>query len=287
MMTTTDYELFSPMKQDCLKCFKYISSEDIVFTLIQRNAGDQIPLNSNHNRIFFIIEGKANILFNKYLNNLESGSFILIPRKSDYNISITENSFMVIVNLHHRFIFCEQFPFQKLHQFKKNQSETPTDFYPLQSNSAISLYLQNLITLISAGIKCKYFYEVKQQELFYYFRSYYSTHDLCTFFSPILNDDTDFAELVYQNHESVKTITEFANITHYSVSGFKKRFTRVFGISPQHWMRKEKAKRVYNEIINTQKPFKELSIQYHFCSVSHFNRFCKQMYGISPAKLRS
>ena len=285
MITNTNNEIFCPHEQNCLKCFKYITSDDTVFTFIQRNAGGQLHFYSNHNRVLFMVEGKGNLLCNNNLNKIESGSMILIPHKSDYSITVTEDSFMVIVNLHPRFNFCEHFSLQNLYHHRK-QPQLSTDFYPLQNHVAITLFLQNIIMQISAGMKCKYFHEMKQQELFFYFRSYYSENELFNFFSPILNDDTNFAEVIYQNYESVKTLNDLANITHYSVSGFKKRFQKVFGMSPQLWIRKEKAKKIYKEIINTHKPFKEISIQYHFCSISHFNRFCKQMYGISPAKLR-
>lgn len=281
-----DYEFFCPLEHNCLKCFLYTNLDDSVIDIIKKASGTTIQLGSNHNRLIFLLEGKAKLLHENVCNSFHAGNFTLIPRKYNCTMNITEDLLIVTVNLHHRFNFCEYFPLQKLYQLKKKLKNEPKELHQLSIHTAISVFLKNLIILISAGIKCTYFHEIKQQELLYYLRTYYSMNDLVDFFSPILNDDTDFAELIYQNYESVKHIAELAAITHYSESGFKKRFLKVFGISPHHWIQKEKAKKLHSEITCTHKNFKEIAMQYHFHSISHFNRFCKKTFGVPPAKLR-
>jgi len=287
-MKVIDYELFCSLEQNCLECFLYDNDDDSLITCIKKNHNETIELNSNVNKIFFLVEGKV-VLNHKYdATSYESGTTILIPRKWDGSMQILENAVILIVAVQNRFSFCTYFPVQMLHKWKKNlDNNYLPEVYPLQINVVINAYLTNLISLLSSHVKCKYYYEIKQQELFYYFRLYYTVNELFTFFSPLLDGDTEFTELVYKHYESVKTIAELASVTHYSVSGFKKRFIKVFGMSPYHWITKEKTKKIHNEITCTQKPFKEISMQYNFCSISHFNRFCKKVYGISPAKLRA
>ena len=287
-MKVTEYELFCPIGQDFLKCLLCDNSDDTLITCTRKTCGEILELESNHNRIFFLVEGEVTLEYEYTNNTFKTGTAILIPHLCDGKMQMMENTVMIIMNVQQRFNFCERFPLQKLHQWKKEfaNNHHPA-MYPLPINPAISGYLDNIITLFSAGIKCKYFYEIKQQELFYYFCVYYSINELFSFFSPLLNNDTEFTELVYQNYESAKTIADLASITHYSVSGFKKRFIKVFGMAPHFWILKEKTKKIYNEITCTQKPFKEIFMEYHFYSISHFNRFCKKTYGITPAKLRA
>ena len=271
-----------------MKCFLYDDKDDASASCIQCACGEVLDLESNHNRLFFLIEGKV-IWEHEYSSNTyESGTILLIPHKSKGKMQIVENSIITILCVQSRFFFCEHFPLQMLHQWKKNfhKSSYPVS-HSLQINNAISRYLDNIDNLISSGMRCQYFYAIKLQELFFYFRAYYSINELFSFFLPLLNGDSEFTELVYKNYESAKTIAELANVTHYSVSGFKKRFIKVFGLSPHHWIIKEKTKKIYNEITCTTKPFKEISMQYHFYSISHFNRFCKKMFGIPPARLRA
>jgi AraC-like DNA-binding protein len=70
------------------------------------------------------------------------------------------------------------------------------------------------------------------------------------------------------------------------MSGFKKRFAQTFGTSPQRWIQREKAKKIYHEINCTLKSFKEIAKEYGFSSPAHFDKFCKIMYDMSPGALR-
>ena len=287
-MKVIDYEQSCAIEQDCLKCFLYDNADDTPFSCIQSACREVLELESKYNRIFFLMEGKVILEHEHCSNTYESGTFFLIPHKRNSKMQIVENSLMIVMNVEYRYFFCENFPLQMLHQWEKNFHRTHQPIvHSLQIKEVISMYLDNIRILISSGFRCQYFYAIKQQELFFYFIEYYALHDLFSFFSQLPNGDSEFTELVYKNYESVKTITELANITHYSVSGFKKRFINVFGESPRHWILKEKTKKVYDEITLTKKPLKEISMQYHFYSTSHFNNFCKKTYGITPAKLRA
>ncbi len=66
----------------------------------------------------------------------------------------------------------------------------------------------------------------------------------------------------------------------------KRSFVDEFGVTPKEWLQEQKAKLIYHEIKNTDKPFKQLSWEYGFCSLSYFGTFCKQMLGNTPLKLR-
>jgi AraC-like DNA-binding protein len=162
-----------------------------------------------------------------------------------------------------------------------------TSPYQLKMNSVINNFLNVLVCTIEDGLKCAYLHELKQKELLYYMRAYYPKKDLFAFFAPILSDDIVFSELIYKNLDKVKTISELAEIVNYSVSGFKKRFLKVFGASPYQWILKQKAKKIYYEINCSQKSFKEISMEFEFSSSAHFDKFCKKEFGVSPGTIRN
>jgi len=135
-------------------------------------------------------------------------------------------------------------------------------------------------------LKCEYFQTLKQKELFFYLRAFYSKTDLASFFAPILSRDTQFAKTIFNNYEKANNLGELADLTHLSLSGFKRRFMETFGMAPQHWLDKEKAKKVYYEINCTQRPFQEISEEFNFSSAPHFNKFCQRMFGMAPGALR-
>ena len=284
MSIVIEDELF--YKEEHTDCFLYDSCETPIITYLQKAKGEELQVSEAYNRIFFLLNGKINFLYGHTKYVFEEGTFILIPRGHEYTMNIEEDSSLVVVNAHHKINFCEHFPLEILHKLNKGLNYKSETIHPLKINNTLSLYLTNVISTITVGLKCKYFHDIKQRELFYYLRAFYPKNDLVAFFTPILNDDNEFAEMIYQNYESVKGLTELAALTHYSLSGFKKRFLKVFGTSPYTWMEQEKAKKIHYEINCTQKPFKEIAAKYNFYSSSHFNSFCNKMYGMSPAKLR-
>jgi AraC-like DNA-binding protein len=169
---------------------------------------------------------------------------------------------------------------------KPGDEKSEDSSHPLKTNKVISNYLELLLESLNDGLSCDYFHKIKQKELFYYLRAYYPKKELSAFFSPMLNGDIHFSQLVFKNYDSVKNLGELAKIANYSLSGFKKRFTKVFGMSPQRWIENEKAKKIRYEINCTHKSFKEISVEFNFSSPSHFDSFCKRVFGMSPGKLR-
>jgi len=254
--------------------------------MFDKIKGERFQVKGDHNQILFLLNGRISFMYGGIYTVIKAQTFVLLPRGCEYTMSVREDSSIVLVNVHLKINFCDQFSMLMLHKLNKNAINNHFKAHPLKISKLVSLFLNNITATLSAGLKCHYFHEIKQRELFYYLRAYYSKDDLVAFFAPILNDDADFAELIYQNYEPSRSIADLAEATHYSLSGFKKRFTKVFGVAPSVWMEKEKAKKIHYEINCTQKPFKEIAVQYHFYSPSHFALFCKKMYGMSPTMLR-
>lgn len=67
---------------------------------------------------------------------------------------------------------------------------------------------------------------------------------------------------------------------------FKRSFAEEFGLSPREWLIEQRARCIYRELLTTDRPLKELSLSFGFCSVSHFGSFCKQVLGDTPLRLR-
>ena len=72
----------------------------------------------------------------------------------------------------------------------------------------------------------------------------------------------------------------------YTVSGFEKRFKRVFGVSPYKWMNNQKAKMIFQQVRTTDLTLKEISANFGFTSLSRFNDFCKTNLGKPPGDIR-
>ncbi|MDR2125359.1 MAG: AraC family transcriptional regulator [Prevotellaceae bacterium] len=269
-----------------LNCYLYDNNKDPIIQVFDLKKDDIFLTVGTYNQIIFHLKGNITYSYGAYLNkDFKENTFLLFPHGFKCAIKAKEDSQIFVVNLL-KINFCNHFSLEML--YRLNESiKLETSHYPLETNKVIDDFLKNLVDTIGDGLKCAYLHELKQKELLYYLRAYYSKKDLFAFFSPILSDDIVFSELIYKNVDKVKTITELADIVNYSVSGFKKRFVRIFGVSPYHWMIKEKAKKVYYEINCTQKSFKEISIEFNFSSSAHFDKFCKKEFGMSPGVIRN
>jgi AraC-like DNA-binding protein len=269
-----------------LNCYLYDNNKDPIIQVFDLKKDDIFLTVGIYNQIIFLLEGNITYSYGKYLNtNFPEKSFLLFPHGFKCAMKINEDSKIVVVNLL-KINFCNHFSLEMLYKLNGSIKLEPAH-HSLKINKVVQDFLTNLVDTIRDGLKCAYLHELKQKELLYYMRAYYPKKDLFAFFSPILSDDIVFSELIYKNLDKVKTITELADVVNYSVSGFKKRFVKVFGVSPYHWIIKEKAKKIYYEINCTQKSFKEISIEFNFSSSAHFDKFCKKEFGMSPGLIRN
>ncbi|MDR1984277.1 MAG: AraC family transcriptional regulator [Prevotellaceae bacterium] len=273
-------------KKEHLECYMYDNKDDSIIKYINKSKGEICIANGDANQIIFLIKGKITFSYGNYLHqNFTEGTFMLFPQRYKCVLKFETDSVIVVFNMGNKVDFCKHFSLETLSSINKNIAAS-SELHPLQVNKIISHYLDNLIKSEIAGLKCLFFHELKLKELFFYLRIYYPKKDLFSFFAPILNDDFVFSELIYSNFDKIKNVGELAAITDYSLSGFKKRFIRIFRISPYQWIMKEKAKKIYHEINCTQKSFKEISGEYGFSSPAHFDKFCKQQFGTSPGTIR-
>ncbi|MDR1348884.1 MAG: helix-turn-helix transcriptional regulator [Prevotellaceae bacterium] len=269
-----------------LNCYLYDNNKDPIIQFFNLGKNELFITSGTYNQIIFVLKGNITFSYGRYLNkDLNEGNFLLFPHGFKCAMKIKENSTLIIVNLL-KINFCNHFSLEMLYKLNKD-IKLDTSPYPLKTNAVIHNFLNVLVSTIEDGLKCAYLHELKQKELLYYMRAYYPKKDLFAFFAPILSEDIVFSELIYKNLDKVKTISELADIVNYSVSGFKKRFVKVFGASPYHWILKQKAKKIYYEINCSQKSFKEISMEFDFSSSAHFDKFCKKEFGMSPGTIRN
>jgi AraC-like DNA-binding protein len=273
-------------KKEHLDCYLYNNNNEPIIRHITKRKGDGFVINGNKTQIIFLIKGAVTFSYAQHLNkSFTEQTFLLFPHGNKCRIIVHEDCDVIAVNLHSRVNFCDHFPLEMLYQLNKKTKENESSF-PLKMNETIHDFLYCLTKSLDDGLKCAYFHELKQKELLFYLRAYYPKKDLFDFFAPILYNDISFAEMVYKNFDKAKNITELASLTNYSISGFKKRFLKVFGMPPYTWIAKEKAKKIFHEINCTQKSFKEISMEYDFSSPAHFDKFCKKLFGMSPGTIR-
>jgi len=236
-------------------------------------------------KILFLLKGKIVCDIKNNTEILEERGFVLLPNSCKSTVQVEEDAQMVVIDLHKKMNFCHLFSIEML--YNMNKEKTYSNIYPLKVNEVLLDFITSLIKPIDDGLLCDFYLELKQKEMLYYFRAYYPKEDLLKFFSPVINNDVVFANLIYANYSPTINIQTLAEKTNYSLTGFKRKFTKTFGIPPYEWLTREKAKSIHYDINCTKMTFKDITFQYGFSSQAHFSEFCKNVFGATPSAMRA
>jgi len=217
--------------------------------------------------------------------NIKTEELFLIPLQSICIITAKEDVTILTMKLSFNITFCDHLPLEIFLEEYSN-SKKNDDIGLLEPNVRLTNYANIVKDYIEDGLKCSFFFDVKIREFLYLIRVYYDKKDVYNFFSSIYCNDLLFSNKIYQHIDNIKTVKEFAKALNYSLSGFEKRFKKVFNKSPYQWVLEHKAKKIYHEINCSKKTFSELAFEFGFSSPAHFNDFCKLQFGNPPGKLR-
>jgi AraC-like DNA-binding protein len=219
-------------KEEHLGCYVYDNQGEPLINYMKLVKNEILHLSFSANKIMFLVKGKLTYSYSNVLNKVfDESTFQLFPAGYNVTIKAEENSKLLFVNIYSRVNFCNHFPLELL--YKLNQGiKSNTHNCSLKLNSILADYIDLLIQTMEDGLKCSYFHELKQKELLFYLRAYYPKEDLLDFFMPILSSDVSFSEFIYQNIDKIKSVENIAELSNYSISGFKKRFAKVFGMPP-------------------------------------------------------
>lgn len=269
-----------------LSCYNYEKGERPTIEKKILDMSQRWNIFSINNKAVFILKGTLEFSFNGFTNRtITEGKMMLLPAGSEFISHAKEECCILVIRLHNTKQLCDCFSLDILLREEKHGFKP--DLHFLDINERVESYISFLDTCMLDGLKCTYYFELKAKEFYFLLRAYYTKIDLLGFFYPLLSKDISFSDFVIKNHYKAKTVQELADLSNYSLSGFQKRFKKVFGVSAYHWMKDERSKSIYHQINSTEKSLKEISDEYGFSSPSHFNDFCKIHFGSTPGRIRS
>jgi AraC-like DNA-binding protein len=279
-------DIFEANKQIHLTCSNYCKTKNTPLIEMRRlDSGAIKQFTTEINEIVILLEGVINlssgIVKNKQVN---SKAIICSPAKNKYSLEIIEESTFIVFKLEKGLRFCANFSIEQLSKVESDEKEK--EIYILEINSIIEIYLSQLAEFLNNKFCCDFLLDLKLREFLYLLRSYYPVQQLRAFFSPILSEDYLFSANVRKIYYPKITVKEMASKMHYSVSGFEKKFKKVFSMSPIEWMNMQLAIAIYHELSCSIKTFSELSYEFGFSSPSHFHNFCKKTFKKTPGNIR-
>ena len=239
------------------------------------------------NRLLYVVEGELNVIIRDESHVISTNELFLIPSNEVVNIvGIKKENVFFRLSLANAEYLCHNYSLDILYKEHIDKDDFNYTLFSLKGNEMVIKFFEFISLIYKNGIYCRFYAESKVGELLFLLRAYYDKVDLYKFFYPILTSDLAFSQFIMSNHAKAKTVTELAEIANYSLSGFQKRFKKIFGISAHAWMRKERLKLIYDDISHTSFTLKDLSLKYDFSTPSHFNDYCKANFGYTPGYIR-
>ena len=267
-------------------CFQY-SRNDPRIEVIELKEGNDLQISPEYNEIIFVIKGMLTIS-NKRVQDkkIKTGESILVPLQTPCVVTAIKNVSVLVIKLDFNINFCDRLPLERLLELRGKLKKNVHNIGVLPSNQRLTDFVHTMQEYVNDGLKCSFFYDVKIREFLFLLKVYYDTPVLFDFFKPIYSTDFIFSNSIYKNLDKVRTVKELTSMLNYSLSGFEKKFKRVFGTSPYQWMQEQKAKKIYHEIHCSKKTFTEIAFEHGFSSPAHFNVFCKIFFEKTPGDLR-
>jgi AraC-like DNA-binding protein len=110
-----------------------------------------------------------------------------------------------------------------------------------------------------------------------------SDPSLTSYFSSLTeNDGPSLSQIMEKNFCFNMKLEEFADLTHRSLSSFKRDFQQAFNESPGKWLLKRRVQHAANLLSNTDMSVTQVAFESGFEDLSHFSRAFKNTLGISP-----
>jgi len=278
-------------RKEHLECFNYNKGEKPLIEVVKILKFEKKKISINSNEVVFVLEGKLRYTFNSLPEyELVEGEIGFLHAGQKVSYEAIYNVTLVVFRITRSIQLCDTFPIEKLYNPEEHTNifrpRTRNWFGVLEINIRLQHFVEEVKNCLSDGLKCLGYFEIKIKELFYLFRVYYGKEELKDFFFLILSEDTAFSEYVRLRWKQFQSIGEMAKSMQLSHKQFSKRFIAVFGETPQKWIMEAKAQNIYNEIMLTDKLFKQIATENGLGSDTHFTWFCKKTFGKTPSDIR-
>ncbi|MCL2561027.1 MAG: AraC family transcriptional regulator [Rikenellaceae bacterium] len=272
--------------EEHLNCYNYSRSGGPI-EVLELGKGTRLNKETRDTELVCIISGTLRVATqNVEEQTVEARHIVLLPPGTRITAEALSDSYILQYNIRKPVQLCDLCHLEGLAESMPQGAENETGLSILEFNRHTDEYFHAFISCLNEGLKCHYYLELKQQELMFILRGFYTRPELAWFFRRLISNDTAFSEFVMRNYRNVKTVEELASMSKYSRSGFKTHFRKTFGVAASTWLLERKAQNVFHDLNSTNKPLREISEEYNFSSVSHMSIFCKKYFGLPPGKIR-
>ena len=243
---------------------------------------------SENTSLFFLLEGRIEVSCGEVICPVESGCFFLIPAGENYGIRFEEKAKLLICHLEENMLVRHKRKeglLYDIYNMKLSDAEAG-ELLTVKTNRYIQSLLKDCIAVMNSGFICPKYMQCKTEELLILLRSYYPNKLLARLFRPAFTGKIDFHEVVKKNRDKFFTVEEYAAATNLDRNTFRQKFRDTYGLNPTEWIKQERVKRVFQELMEGNKSISDIVTDYKFSNFPNFIRFCNLHYKNTPGNIR-
>ena len=284
--------------QEHLSCPNYDAGQYPAIEEVRIAPGEIRRVHPHVNKLVFVLQGQFEYSVGQVqLYPARRGNIFFLASGRSLWYRAVEDTRLLIVRLFGEMRFCDCFSIEDLYKMKneklkmKNEDTgqatgLPQGAFHLEVNPVMEKYLEVLTLCRGAGLQCRYYHEGKIRELMYIFRAFYPKEDLGRLFATALSADARFSQQVMSCYSRYASLAEIAAAMNYTVSGFEKKFRKVFACSPYNWMVRQKAQDLWHCLITENMSLKEIAHRFGFSSTASLNNFFVKHFKVTPGQAR-
>lgn len=271
--------------QEHFQCGKCQREQIRFFNYVESHPGEELRFDGAETYILiFMLSGKAKVTCNNFSDvDFIADRVCLLPESCQYKWETLEYTTLITFKPNKYTNPCD---LESLKFYTEHWLSEESSFARLHIKSRLKSFLISIKDYLQDGINCSYLHQAKREELSVLLKAYYSTEELTEFFIPLIKDSDEFENLIMNNYLKMKGVKEFVNFSGLNLSTFNRKFKAQFGESPYQWMIKQRSKHILLALNAKDKSIANIMREFGFTDASHFNRYCKTMFGAPPTELR-
>ncbi|WP_316753857.1 AraC family transcriptional regulator [Pedobacter gandavensis] len=95
----------------------------------------------------------------------------------------------------------------------------------------------------------------------------------------------DLEAYMHHNYRYNISMSSFARLTGRSLSTFKRDFSKLFGTTPERWLRQKRLEQAHHLLLNRKQRPSDVYLEVGFENLSHFSFAFKKRFGLAPSEL--
>lgn len=176
-----------------------------------------------------------------------------------------------------------------IRRLKANNNVNHKPYVSFKKDKFIINYISSLLLILEGGkLMSRQMKLLKFEELMLYLLENHPL-DILSFQTRQKNgfDDLEIRKTIESNVTSNLTLRELAFLCNLSLSTFKRRFEKIYNMSPNKWLLQRRMKIAGNLLRNSKEKPSTIYHKLGYENHSSFSKSFKQIYGVTPREYQS